>query len=160
MYRYLFIILIMCFTAGVYAADNNCITCHQEWEDDDGPSHKIVKDIHYQKGLSCVDCHGGDVNLEDMDEVREVGNYRGVPDHLEVPDFCARCHSDANYMHKHNPALPVDQLAKYKTSVHGQRIFEQKDTKAANCISCHTVHEIQNAKLPHSSTHPQNIPET
>ncbi len=144
----------------VHADVNNCITCHQEWEDNDGPSFKFSRDIHSQNGLGCADCHGGDPTLDDMDEVRQSKNYRGVPDHLQVPDFCARCHSDASYMHNHNPSLPVDQLAKYKTSVHGQRLFGLGDKKVANCISCHTVHEIGDAKMPHSSTHPQNIPKT
>ncbi len=146
--------------APLHADTNNCISCHQSWEDDDGPSFKFSRDIHSQKGLSCFDCHGGDPTLDDMDEVRNSKNYRGVPDHLEVPDFCARCHSDAKYMHNHNPSLPVDQLAKYKTSVHGQRLFGKHDKKVANCISCHTVHEIGDGKMPHSSTYPKNIPQT
>jgi predicted CXXCH cytochrome family protein len=143
------------------APESNCITCHQSFEDEqEGPSYKIVRDIHYQKGLGCVDCHGGDPSLEDMDEVRQVKNYRGVPAHLEVPEFCARCHSDAAYMHEHNPALPVDQLDKYKTSIHGKRLFGKKDTKVANCVSCHGVHDIGDAKMPHSRTHPLNIVNT
>jgi predicted CXXCH cytochrome family protein len=138
----------------------NCLNCHQDWEDEDGPSSRFVRDIHHQKGLSCADCHGGDPSLEDMDEVREGGGYRGVPDHLEVPQFCARCHADAAYMHEHNPALPTDQLSKYRTSFHGQQLFGKKDRKVANCTSCHTVHEIANSRLPYSSTHPLNLPGT
>ncbi|MFQ6007826.1 MAG: hypothetical protein ACE5K8_02640, partial [Candidatus Zixiibacteriota bacterium] len=103
---------------------------------------------------------GGDPSLEDMDEVREVKNYRGVPSYLEVPAFCARCHSNPAYMHEYNPALPVDQLDKYKTSVHGKRLFGYRDTKVANCVSCHGVHDIGDARMPHSSTHPLNIVKT
>ncbi len=160
MLRIIIISIFFIFVWPIHAEVNNCITCHQEWEDNDGPSYKFSRDIHSQNGLGCADCHGGDPTLDDMDEVRKSRNYRGVPDHLEVPDFCARCHSDASYMHDHNPSLPVDQLAKYKTSVHGQRLFGLGDKKVANCISCHTVHEIGDAKMPHSSTHPQNIPKT
>lgn len=157
------IILFLGFFAAfqtTYAATNNCLTCHREFEDKEGPSHKIVNDIHFQKGLGCVDCHGGDATLNDMDDVRAQKNWRGVPSHLQVPEFCARCHSNAKYMHNHNPMLPTDQLEKYKTSVHGKRLFQKKDKKVANCISCHTVHEINNAKTPHSSTYPLNVPET
>ncbi len=142
------------------AQENNCVTCHQEMEDEDGPSHIITKDIHFQKGLGCASCHGGNPVSDDMDEVREDRTYRGVPSHLEVPQFCARCHSDASYMHEHNPSLPTDQLDKYKTSAHGKRLFNNRDKKAANCISCHTVHQITGAELPYSSTHPLNLPET
>jgi predicted CXXCH cytochrome family protein len=152
--------LFAVFVLPIHADTDNCITCHQSWEDDDGPSFKFSRDIHSQKDLGCADCHGGDPTLDDMDEVRDSKNYRGVPDYLEVPDFCARCHSNAKYMHDHNPTLPVDQLAKYKTSVHGQRLFGKKDKKVANCVSCHGVHNIGDEKMPHSSTYPTNIPKT
>ncbi len=156
------LLLAFLFGAGTAFASEpgNCITCHQDWEDEDGPSFKFARDIHNQRGLGCEDCHGGDPSLEDMDEVSEHPTYRGVPDHLEVPDFCARCHSDAAYMHEHNPSLPVDQLAKYRTSVHGQKLFQLKDRKVANCISCHSVHEIADERLPYSSTHPLNLAST
>jgi predicted CXXCH cytochrome family protein len=141
-------------------AVNRCLSCHTEVEDGDGPAHKFSRDVHSQKGVWCVDCHGGDAKLDDMDLVRKVKGYRGKPDHFQVPEFCARCHSDNAYMHEHNPALPTDQLEKYRTSIHGQRLFGQKDGKVANCISCHSVHEIGDAKMPHSSTYPLNIPTT
>jgi hypothetical protein len=63
-------------------------------------------------------------------------------------------------MRDHNPALPTDQLDKYRTSIHGKRLFKSRDRKVANCISCHTVHEIGDGRLPHSSTHPLNLPST
>jgi predicted CXXCH cytochrome family protein len=153
-------LLLLLAAPGALAQDDNCITCHQSFEDEDGPSYLIQRDVHIQNGLGCVDCHGGDASLEDMEQVREVPGYRGVPDHFEVPQFCARCHSDAAYMRNHNPALPTDQLAKYKTSIHGQRLFGKHDDKVANCVSCHSVHEIGSGKMPHSSTHPTNLPYT
>ncbi|RME27390.1 MAG: hypothetical protein D6800_05135, partial [Candidatus Zixiibacteriota bacterium] len=153
-------LLGLAFATVAAAAENNCLTCHQDFEDDTGPSHLISRDIHFQKGLGCTGCHGGDPTLDDMDDVRASRGYRGVPNHLEVPQFCARCHSNPAYMHEHNPRLATDQLAKYKTSVHGKRLFGKKDTKVANCISCHSVHQIADEKLPHSSTYPLNLPFT
>ncbi|MFH1687763.1 MAG: cytochrome c3 family protein [bacterium] len=154
-------ILLMLLTGGVSTAQvNNCIECHQSVEEEDGPSYKITRDVHFQKGLGCVDCHGGDAALEDMDDVRRVRGYRGVPSHTEVPEFCGGCHGDAVYMRQHNPSLPTDQLTKYKTSTHGQLLFGKRDDKVANCISCHGVHDINSAKLPHSATYPMNLPGT
>ncbi len=142
------------------AEDNQCIICHQSWEDDSGPSNIFARDIHFQEGLMCNDCHGGDPTLDDMDDVRASKGWRGVPTYLQVPDFCARCHSDPKYMGQHNPGLATDQLAKYKTSIHGQRLFGKKDTLVANCVSCHSVHNIGSAKMPHATIYPKNIPFT
>jgi len=151
---------LLLFSINGFGSDNNCLNCHLDWESEEGSAAKYARDIHSQKGLGCTECHGGDPSLDDMDDVRDSKGYRGVPNHLEVPDFCARCHADAAYMHEHNPSLPVDQLAKYKTSVHGQRLFARKDKKVANCISCHSVHEIGTGQMPYSSTHPTNLPAT
>ena len=159
--QYILIVAFLALPAAPALAqdDNNCLLCHQSFEGDDGPSHRFSRDIHFQHSILCHECHGGDPALDDMDEVRESDNWRGVPSHGEVPNFCARCHSDPSYMHEHNPGLPTDQLAKYKTSVHGQLLLEEGDSNVANCVSCHSSHQIGTAKMPHSSTHPQNIPD-
>ena len=139
---------------------NKCIACHTELESDQGPAHDFLLDVHYQNGLGCQDCHGGNPSLDDMDQVMASPGWRGVPKHLDIPNFCARCHGDAKYMHEHNPKLPIDQLDKYKTSIHGQRLFQKGDMKVATCVSCHTAHKIGNAAIPHSTTYPTNIPAT
>jgi hypothetical protein len=156
-----FLIVLGLHSGDVQAAQaNNCVKCHMEVEEENGPAHLFQKDIHGQSELSCNDCHGGDPSLEDMDAVRRSAGYRGAPQHLDIPAFCARCHADARYMHDHNPALPVDQYDKYLTSVHGQRLSKNKDAKVATCVSCHTAHQIGNAKMPFSTTYARNIPAT
>ncbi|MFH2056181.1 MAG: cytochrome c3 family protein [bacterium] len=139
----------------------SCLECHSEWEEgDDAPSATFHLDVHSQADLGCSDCHGGNPELEDMDEVRASKGYRGVPKPADIPQFCAHCHSDPAYMVKHNPGLATDQLDKYKTSVHGKRLLEEKDTKVATCVSCHTAHRIEKADSPTSSVYAQNIPQT
>lgn len=147
-----------CLQTRADSSESNCLECHRDFEDDDGPSHLFTRDIHFQKGLGCSDCHGGDPDADDMDVVRASSDFLGVPDHFEVPSFCARCHSDAAYMHDRNPALPVDQLEKYRTSIHGIRLFQDKDDRVANCVSCHSAHQIGDPKMPHSTTYPLNLP--
>ena len=139
---------------------SQCITCHKDIESDAGPAHDFALDVHAQKGLGCQDCHGGDPNLDDMDKVRSSKAWRGAPKRSDIPAFCARCHSDAAYMHEHNPKLPIDQLDKYKTSTHGIRLYQKRDQKVATCVSCHTAHKIGDAAMPHSTTYPANIPTT
>lgn len=162
--RYLFRILAAIVISAVFAlpsaaVENNCQTCHVDWEDDGGPASLWDGDIHKEIGLTCADCHGGDPTLEDMDDVRGGRSYRGVPTTLEIPDFCGRCHSDPVYMKKYNPSVATDQLDKYRTSIHG-KLNKKGDVKAATCVSCHTVHAIQPAKIPSSSVYPMNLPGT
>ena len=143
------------------ASADKCFDCHSSWEEDaKAPSKLYSHDVHYAAGLGCSDCHGGDPSLDDMDDVRKSRGYKGVPAPLKIPDFCATCHADPAYMVKHNPALPTDQLEKYKTSVHGKRLYEKADTKVANCVSCHSVHNIEPPETPTSTVYAQNIPKT
>jgi hypothetical protein len=62
-------------------------------------------------------------------------------------------------MKNYNPGLSVDQLEKYKTSIHGQKILKG-DHKAASCASCHGSHDIKKVKDPQSWVYPSNIPST
>jgi hypothetical protein len=57
------------------------------------------------------------------------------------------------------PGLPIDQLEKYRSSVHGQR-NRQGDRKAAQCASCHPAHRMKPANDPTSTVYPLNIPAT
>ena len=67
----------------------------------------------------------------------------------QIPELCGHCHSDGAFMRKYNPSLRTDQLAQYKTSVHGKRLL-QGDTKVAVCIDCHGVHDLRPASDPRS----------
>lgn len=112
------------------------------------------------RGLSCADCHGGNPRQEDLDKSmdRQRG-FRGVPKRAEIPQLCARCHSDGAFMRAYNPSLRTDQLAQYWTSVHGKRL-RGGDTRVAVCTDCHGVHTIRPASSPLSSVHPLQIPNT
>ena len=158
---------------------NNCILCHtdsqiQSPEDlftvgSDSPkspaSHmnlkEIVEDTHFRRGLSCAGCHGGDPTAAFGHAfVKEWPETNRQADRAWVVYFCARCHSDPALMHQFNPALPTDQLAKFKESPHGQVLLVKHDSRAPQCVSCHGVHGIRPAKDPQSKVYAQRIPET
>ena len=125
------------------------------------PVRLSEQDIHSRQGLSCIDCHGGDATSEDEDEsMDEDEGFIGMPDKEEVSHFCGRCHSDANYIRRYNPALRVDQVALYRTSVHGQQLLEQGDQKVATCIDCHGAHGILPGNDPRSPVYGTNVPQT
>jgi predicted CXXCH cytochrome family protein len=141
------------------AQKNSCVACHGILEDElKAPVEGFKTDVHQQFGLSCADCHGGNPAQDDADKAKDK-SFRGAPKRAQVPEFCARCHSDSKYIRAYNPRLRVDQLELYRTSRHGQ-LLQKGDTKVAVCTDCHGVHGIQTAKYPRSLTFPWNIPQT
>ncbi|MFQ5864974.1 MAG: cytochrome c3 family protein [bacterium] len=143
---------------------NSCVSCHLDIGEELAiPVEGMKDDVHAQQGLSCADCHGGDpeAGLDgDWEAAMDPAKgYIGVPKRTEIPQFCARCHSDPNYMRRFNPRVSTDQFDRYKTSVHG-KLLRRGDTKVATCTDCHGVHGIRDAKDSRSSVYPLNIPDT
>jgi len=84
--------------------------------------------------------------------------FRGKPPLKAIPEFCARCHSDLAMMRQYN--LRTDQLAEYRTSVHGRRLYRDGDTRVAVCTSCHGAHDIRRKGDPESRVFHTNVPAT
>ena len=136
----------------VGAAANTCVTCHADVD--------FTRDIHKEKGLSCVSCHGGDSTKEDMGEAMDPAKgFVGKPAPAEVAQFCGKCHSDPAYMRRYNPSLPTDQAAKYATSNHGLRL-KGGNLGVATCVSCHPAHSMRPPKDPTSSVYVKNVADT
>lgn len=140
---------------------DNCRTCHAQLDDKLGePAKQFADDIHGMRGITCASCHGGDPREEDMDKsMSRAKGFRGVPKRNEIPQLCAKCHSDGAFMRTYNPSLRTDQLTQYRTSVHGKRLAGG-DTRVAVCSDCHGVHKIRPASSPISNVYPQQIPNT
>jgi predicted CXXCH cytochrome family protein len=153
--------------AGAPAERSTCVTCHRDSDEDylKHPATQWAKDVHAAAGLGCHDCHGGDptpMGIEDEIEAGEAAmdpakGFRPPPDRLQIPDFCARCHSSAEYMKRFNPKMRVDQLIEYRTSVHGRK-NAAGDPVPATCIDCHGSHGIRRVASPESKTHATNVP--
>lgn len=140
---------------------SSCIECHSQLQGELGdPARKIKDDIHLSRGLSCNDCHGGDPTQNDKNAAKDPRKgYLGRPRTIDIPAFCGKCHNDASFMKKFNPALRVDQEKEYSTSVHG-RLLKAGNQKVATCISCHGVHGIRAISDALSSVYPLNVAET
>ena len=144
------------------AQPNSCITCHAGLPDERlaKPTQLFDHDIHKTRGLSCVDCHGGDATKADKNAAKDPSRgYIGKPSPTEIPAFCGKCHSDAALMKKFNPSLRVDQVQEYYTSVHGTRL-RTGDTNVATCVSCHGIHGIREPDDPQSAVFALNVAET
>ncbi len=148
---------------------SSCISCHRD-ADESRLRNPVVawsNDVHAAAGLGCESCHGGDPRraaTKDPDEAADYAmdpakGFKPPPDRLEIPQFCARCHSDAAYMKRYNPQLRVDQYAEYRTSVHG-KLNAAGDSKPATCMDCHNVHGIRPVNHPSSPVYAQNVPKT
>ena len=137
---------------------NQCLICHQELEL--MPGDFSASDVHMHAEITCAGCHGGDP-LSDDQEIsmsREKG-FLGIPAKKDVPKFCGKCHSKIEIMRTFQPRIATDQVAQYYTSIHGKKLIEG-DKNVADCVSCHTAHNIHPAKDPRSSVYALNIPNT
>ena len=90
-------------------ADNTCATCHGEadlWEADTLRlfiAHEgLANDVHWQKGVNCHDCHGGDPTSFDVPiahsvEVEAGSNVVPFRSPLDtVWQSCGGCHQGAD----------------------------------------------------------------
>jgi len=140
--------------------DTSCVSCHGQIDAE--MVGALANDVHFQKGLSCHDCHGGNPasGIDDpaLAHDKKKG-WTGKPSRLQVPGLCARCHADAAFMKRFNPHLRVDQLSEYRTSVHGKKNAEG-DPRPAICVDCHGVHGIRAVSDPRSSVYPTNLAPT
>lgn len=161
--RFLFvsIILLGCNpTVPAQGTRNECLECHRNRTPDVFPSDLLEVDVHIKEGLSCSSCHGGNPHVSDESTAKaEETGYVGKPTPAQVPEFCGKCHSDAEYMRRFRPGLAVDQVQKYATSHHGQLLAEGAQD-VATCVSCHGSHGIRTTKDPLSPVFPTNVPET
>jgi Cytochrome c3/Doubled CXXCH motif (Paired_CXXCH_1) len=161
----IWLLVALLFAARAFAAappappQSTCMDCHSAM---DGnlkiTSEQYAQDVHAQKGLTCASCHGGDPTSPDAAMEKSKG-FKGHIDRKKVPELCASCHADGSYMRQYNPSLRTDQLAQYKTSVHGKRLAAG-DSKVAVCIDCHGVHGIRPASDTRSKVHPLNVAQT
>ncbi|HVO97895.1 MAG TPA: cytochrome c3 family protein [Bryobacteraceae bacterium] len=140
---------------------DTCIECHAAMEGAiQKPALLIKDDIHAANKLSCSDCHGGDRYSDDPSVAMSAAKgFVGKPKRTAIPQLCAKCHGNPDFMRRYQPQQRVDQYELYKTSVHGKRLAEG-DENVATCIDCHSVHDIRAVKNVLSPVHPLQLPDT
>ncbi len=163
--KYGFLILgIVFFSCPAFSAEtrDTCVECHKGLDDKElsAPANFSQDDVHMKIKVSCADCHGGDPASEDVSvSMDPAKGFIGKPSRTEIPKFCARCHSNSDYMKRYNPNMPTDQLSKYEVSQHG-KLNAQGDKKPAVCTSCHNAHNILAVDNPASPVYVSNVPNT
>lgn len=84
-----------------------------------------------QNVATCVSCHG-------IHGIRAATDSTSPIYALNVAETCAKCHADAGLMNKYD--VSHDQFDKYKSSVHGNALYEKHDLSAPTCNDCHGNH--------------------
>lgn len=119
------------------AAGNNepvCIQCHDSEMMQKPELRKIPgewrQSRHYQNGVACNDCHGGDPVDAAMAMSPKRG-FVGAPKYQKVPEFCGKCH--------------IGILKNYLESGHGKAL--KASGSGPNCVTCHGSHAIQKATI-------------
>ncbi len=145
--------------------ESSCITCHKQLDAELlAPVTAMANDVHAHNGFGCESCHGGNPSpavAEDPEAaMSRAAGYIAKPSRKNIPQLCGKCHSDPALIKKYNPAVPTDQLASYRTSHHGKRLFEKGDDKVAVCSDCHGNHGILAANDSRSSVYALNVPAT
>jgi len=102
--------------------------------------------------IQCITCHNAH-------GIKKVNDSRSPVYPTNVPQTCNKCHGNASFMQSYNPSISVDQLTKYRTSVHGV-LNSQGNSMVAQCASCHGSHEIFTSKDVRSKVYKLNIPST
>jgi cytochrome b subunit of formate dehydrogenase len=99
----------------------------------------------------CTDCHGEHRILARNEPNSPVftSNVAG--------ETCGRCHADARMSEKFG--IAPDNVPAFQDSFHGLALRAGQLT-AANCASCHGVHDIRPSSDPRSHVHRANLPET
>lgn len=114
--------------------------------------HGKVSTAGGERILQCTTCHNAH-------GIVPVADPKSPVHSRNVVNTCGTCHSNASYMRRYNPSLPVDQVQKYRTSVHGT-LHARGDGKVAECASCHGSHDIRPAADARSRVHALNLPLT
>jgi hypothetical protein len=127
-----------------------------------GRCHELIfgeyKDsIHGRQALAgnpdsplCVDCHGEHGITSPQDKASPA--YRS-----NVPDTCSSCHARPEIMRKYG--ISEDKIVTFIDSLHGIAVGYGSKA-AANCSSCHGVHDIRPAADPKSRVNPRNLRST
>jgi predicted CXXCH cytochrome family protein len=140
-------------------ASDGCVDCHRALEDSAlaAPALTYADDVHAQRGFGCLVCHGGPETARLT--LEPATGFLSQPDRRALPGLCGGCHSDAAFMRNFNPAIRIDQVSEYRTSVHGRLLLEEGDTEVATCVDCHPAHRIRPPSDPESSVHPLRVAE-
>jgi len=146
-------------TASTKAVDEKCLSCHA------GTHPNFDRSPHAKANVGCLSCHSVHKS-EEKDHLlkasepklcfqchTEIKPQFAMPFHHKVEEgliTCKDCHDVHGTFGKNNVKSTADQNAictKCHMEKRGPFVFEHTPVKAEGCVSCHTPHGSQNARL-------------
>jgi cytochrome b subunit of formate dehydrogenase/ribosomal protein S27AE len=128
-----------------------CGKCHENVQ------QTYIRSVHGQAVKAgvrdapvCTDCHG-----EHTIQAVKLAASRVSP--ANIPETCGQCHAAQRIVTQYR--LPPNVFATYIQSFHGLAL-QGGNLTAANCASCHGVHDILPASDSLSMINPKNLPQT
>jgi formate dehydrogenase gamma subunit len=129
-----------------------CETCHKEIAKAyDASVHGEAVRTGVKDAPVCVDCHGEHLILSPKNPISPVNSAN-----VSV-ETCGRCHSSTRMALLYD--LPADRVPSYADSYHGLALKGGKLT-AANCASCHGIHNIFKSADARSTVNAVNLAKT
>jgi len=92
---------------------------------------QLLRDRNDPQVATCIDCHPAH-------GIRPPDDPASTVHPSNVVTTCGRCHSDPARMAGRD--IPTNQVAEYRTSVHGRLLLEEGDLSAPVCNDCHGNH--------------------
>lgn len=129
-----------------------CAKCHKEIARQFNESvHGEALKAGVRDAPDCTNCHGEHLILEPSNPTSALNAAN-----ISV-QTCGRCHGDVRLARRYD--LPADRVPSYADSYHGLAVREGQLT-AANCASCHGVHDILPSSDSRSTVNAANLRKT
>jgi formate dehydrogenase gamma subunit len=131
---------------------STCGQCHPEISEQfDKSVHGVAVSQGVRGAPVCTDCHG-------EHGVKPIDSPESPVHPLRVSeDTCERCH--ASEMMTERYGIAGGRVSTFEDSYHGLAI-KGGSLSAANCASCHGIHNILASSDPNSLVNPANLPRT
>jgi cytochrome b subunit of formate dehydrogenase len=135
-----------------WKVSETCGQCHTEIAKTYSESvHGVAVKAGVKDAPACVDCHGEHLILGPKNPESPVSAA-----HVSA-ETCGRCHASTRIAQLYD--LPADRVPSYADSYHGLALKGGRIT-AANCASCHGVHNIFRPTDARSTVNVANLPKT
>lgn len=131
---------------------STCGKCHTKISEEFNNSiHGVALARGNADSPACTDCHGEHLILEPTDPRSPV-----APKNVAL-QLCSKCHASVKLTEKYG--IPSDKFKTFTDSYHGLNV-RLGNVEAANCASCHGVHDILPSSDPRSRIHKANLVKT